>query len=227
MCLYTQCRWTIFPCQCLKIMMTSSSGNIFRVTGPLCGEFTGQRWIPLTKASDAELWYFLWSAPEESTNVACGLNKMCLYTKAAERYFPVSVWKWWWRHRVVTFSVLLALCAGNSPVNGEFPLQRPVTRSFDIFFDLRLNKRLSKRSWGWWFEMPSCLLWCHCNVMWKFMLLAATLWRYDMETLSHRWAFVRGITPVTIIYIFINHQTPICFTLFKSSVHVMAYICIT
>ena len=45
-------------------MMTSSNGNIFRVTGPLCGEFTGHRWIPRTKASDAELWYFLWSAPE-------------------------------------------------------------------------------------------------------------------------------------------------------------------
>ena len=43
-------------------MMTSSNGNIFRVTGPLCGEFTGYRWIPLTKASDAELWCFLWSA---------------------------------------------------------------------------------------------------------------------------------------------------------------------
>ena len=47
----------------LCIMMTSSNGNIFRVTGPLCGEFTGHRWIPLTKASDAELWCFLWSAP--------------------------------------------------------------------------------------------------------------------------------------------------------------------
>ena len=47
-----------------KIMMTSSNGNIFRVTGHLCGEFTGRRWIPRTKASDAELWSFLWSAPE-------------------------------------------------------------------------------------------------------------------------------------------------------------------
>ena len=45
-------------------MMTSSSGNIFRVTGQLCGEFTGPRWIPRTKASDAELWCFLWSAFE-------------------------------------------------------------------------------------------------------------------------------------------------------------------
>ena len=41
------------------------------------------------------------------------------------------------------FSVLLAFCVGNSPVTGEFSLQKPVTRSFDIFFDLRLNKRLS------------------------------------------------------------------------------------
>ena len=44
-------------------MMTSSNGNIFRVTGPLCGEFTGHLWIPRTKASDVELWCFLWSAP--------------------------------------------------------------------------------------------------------------------------------------------------------------------
>ena len=60
-------------------MMTSSNENIFRVTGPLCGEFTGP---------------------------------------------------------------------------GEFPTQRPVTRSFDVFFDLRLNKPLSKQPWGWWFETP-------------------------------------------------------------------------
>ena len=70
-------------------MMTSSNGNIFRVTGPLCGEFTGRRWIPNT--------------------------------------------------------------------------QRPVTRSFDVFCDLRLNKRLSKQPWGWWFEMPSWSLWRQCN----------------------------------------------------------------
>ena len=69
-------------------MMTSSNGNIFRVTGPLCGEFTGP---------------------------------------------------------------------------GEFPAQRPVTRSFDVFFDLRLNKPLSKQPWGWWFEMPLCSLWRQCN----------------------------------------------------------------
>ena len=47
-------------------MMTSSKGNIFRVTGLLRGEFTGDRWIPRTKTSDAELWCFLWSAPERT-----------------------------------------------------------------------------------------------------------------------------------------------------------------
>ena len=70
-------------------MMTSSNGNIFRVTGPLCGEFTGP---------------------------------------------------------------------------GESPTQRTVTRSFDVFFDLRLNKRSSKQPWGWWFETLSWSLWRHCNV---------------------------------------------------------------
>ena len=50
-----------------------------------------------------------------------------------------------------TFSTLLAICAGDSPVPGEFPAQRPVVRSFDGFCDLRLNKRLSKQWWGWWF----------------------------------------------------------------------------
>ena len=44
-----------------------------------------------------------------------------------------------------TFSALLAICAGNSPVTGEFPVQRPVTQSFDVFFDVRLNKRSSKQ----------------------------------------------------------------------------------
>ena len=61
----------------------------------------------------------------------------------------------WWRHQVKTFSALLVICAGNSPATDEFPAQNPVTRSFDVFFDLRLNIRLSKQSWCWWFETPS------------------------------------------------------------------------
>ena len=69
----------------------------------------------------------------------------------------------WWRHQMETFSSLLAICAGNSLVTGEFPAQRPVTRRLDVFFDLRLNKRLSKQWRGWWFETPSRPIWCHCN----------------------------------------------------------------
>ena len=69
-----------------------------------------------------------------------------------------------WRHQMETFSALLALCEGNSPVTGEFPSQSPVTQSFEVFFDLCLNKRLNKQSWGWWFEMPSRSLWR--TVMW-------------------------------------------------------------
>ena len=62
----------------------------------------------------------------------------------------------WWRHQMEIFSALLALCAGNSLVTSEFPVQVPVsTRSFDVSFDLRLYRRLSKQSWG--------SLWRHCN----------------------------------------------------------------
>ena len=80
----------------------------------------------------------------------------------------------WWRHQMETFSALLALCAENSPVPGEFPTQRPVTRSFDVFFDLRLNKRLSKQPWGWWFETPSWSWWRHRNDSHNFSKVLVT-----------------------------------------------------
>ena len=69
----------------------------------------------------------------------------------------------WWCHQMETFSALLALCAGNSPVTGELIAQRPVTRSSHVFFDLRLFKRLNKQSRGWWFETQSRSLWRHFN----------------------------------------------------------------
>ena len=71
----------------------------------------------------------------------------------------------WWRHQMETFSVLLALCVGNSPVLGEFPAQRSMTQSFDVFFDLHLNKRLRKQSKRRWFETPSHPLWRHCSAI--------------------------------------------------------------
>ena len=56
-----------------------------------------------------------------------------------------------------------ALCEGNPPFSGGFPSQRPVTQSFGVFFDLRLNKRLSKQLRRWWFEMQLHSLWRYCN----------------------------------------------------------------
>ena len=63
----------------LWCMMTSSNGNIFRVTGHLCGEFPGDRWIPLTKASDAELWCFLWSVGWINNREAGDLRRHCAH----------------------------------------------------------------------------------------------------------------------------------------------------
>ena len=83
-----ECQWNHF-------MMTSSNGNLFRVTGHLCREFTSHRWIPCTKASGTELWCFLWSAP---------------------------------------------------------------------------SKLLSRQWRNWWFQMPLCSLWRHCNVLLIFHL---------------------------------------------------------
>ena len=86
----TTCRGYIKRLVLLPNMMTSSNGNIFRVTDSLYGELTGHRWIPLTKASDSELWCFLSSVPEKTSKQSCG---------------------WWfetpsrslWRHRNETF----------------------------------------------------------------------------------------------------------------------------
>ena len=78
-------------------------------------------------------------------------------------WWPTFSKKSWWRHQMKTFSALLAFCAGNSPVTGESSSQRPVTQSFDVFFDLRLNKCLSKQPRRQWFETPLCSLWRHCN----------------------------------------------------------------
>ena len=72
----------------------------------------------------------------------------------------------WWHHQMETFYVLLALCQGNPPATGGFPSQRSVTRSFDTFFDLRLNQRFSKKSRRWWFETQSFSLWRHYDGKW-------------------------------------------------------------
>ena len=92
-----------------------------------------------------------------------------------------------------TFSALLALCAWNSPVTGDFPAQRPVTRSFDVFFDERLNKQLSKQTLGWWFETQSVSLWRHSNDV-KWLKLERILSRNcEKQEDALAWPFVWGI----------------------------------
>ena len=87
---------------------------------------------------------------------------------------------WWRHHQMETFSASQALCAGNSPVIGEFPSQRPVTRGFDVFLDLRLNKWLSRHSRRRWFETPSRSPWRRCNVSVNI-------------TLGHPWCASTGL----------------------------------
>ena len=68
---------------------------------------------------------------------------------------------------------------GIRPVNS--PHKWPVTRSFDVFFDLRLNKRFSKPSWGWWFETLSRPLWRHRNGY----MGHSFIWNNGMRLLIH------------------------------------------
>ena len=99
-----------------------------------------------------------------------------------------------------TFSALPTLCAGNSPVTDEFPSQRPVTWSFDVFFDLGLNKRLSKHSKRRWFETPSRSVWRHCNDM---ILLGAALKSVHIQlilTLKSGLAKYPPTAQVTLFY---------------------------
>ena len=104
------------------------------------------------------------------------------------------------RHRMETFSTLLTTCAGNSPVTGEFPSQRPVTRSLDVFFHLCLNKRLSKKSWGWWFEAIPAEFWhivaCF-NVLSSYHYANKDEWIHfqpsqQQEGISRRWILFCG-----------------------------------
>ena len=111
-----------------------------------------------------------------------------------------------------TFSALLALCAGNSPVPGDFPSQSPVLWGFDVFFNLRPNKRLSKQSWGWWFETPLCSLWRHCNVSSDMDELVCYLTQRNTQKRAtdvialYTW-------PVMLLWISLLFWTPRCLSL--------------
>ena len=104
-----------------------------------CGKWIGHPSQNVRKVE--ELWFFL--APEQTMGYLLGLGDNWRYYKGRGTYIDNP----WWRHQMETFS------AGP----GEFPAQRPLTRSFDVFFDLHLNKRLSKQSWGW------CILRRYCT----------------------------------------------------------------
>ena len=97
-----------------------------------------------------------------------------------DRKQPTKYWPWW-RHQIEAFSALLVFCAVNSPVTGEFPAQRPVTRGFDVFFDLHLNQQLSKQWRRRWFESPSRSLRRHCNA--KIHIVAGGI----VAAPSHKW----------------------------------------
>ena len=95
--------------------------------------------------------------PPEGTRASAAISLTDFSTTYSS---PLEELNWsWWHHQMETFSALLALCKGNPLVMDRFPSQRPVTRNFDVFFDLHLNKQ----SRDWWFEEPLCSLWSHCN----------------------------------------------------------------
>ena len=107
---------------------------------------------------DAVKWYKI------RININTFLQIIAARKESLNCYYSLLLWLGpWWRHQMGAFSALLALCAVNSLVPGEFPAQRPVTWSFDVSFDLRPNKRLGKQSWGWWLETPPHSLWRHRN----------------------------------------------------------------
>ena len=114
------------------------------------------------------------------------------------------------RHSMMTslngnIFALLAFCAENSPVTGEFPAQRPVTQSFDVFFDLRQNKRLSEQLWGGLFETPSRPLWRHFNAPLArdpFVLKTPNV-QYKTSSLNIAFVFLQRIHdmhPMCILY---------------------------
>ena len=95
--------------------------------------------------------------------------------------------KTWWRNQMEIF-----FASGEPPVTGEFPSQRLVTRSFDVFFDLRLNKRLSKQSRLWWYGTPLRSLWRHCYGVIHFLRQTLALWL----TIKNRRMESKGIVTI-------------------------------
>ena len=149
----------------------------------------------------------------------------CDYLCVTLSYLPPRLA--WWRHQMETFSALLALCAGNSPVTGEYPAQRPVTRSFDVYFDLSLYKRLCKLSGRWWFETPSRSWWRHRNgankppeqkgvVFWKMNKSNCNWTAWNVNDIWITSWFVKKTLPINIpIFTFVWSITFIWYQLVR------------
>ena len=103
------------------------------------------------------------------------------------------------------FSALLALCLGNSPATGEFPSQRPVTQSLDVFFDLHLNRRLRKQTWDWWFETLSRPFWRHCN---EQRLKLRQGWEITPNTFTWMWFVLHILIPMQVWLISVISSPP-------------------
>ena len=173
----------------LGIMMTSSNENIFRVTGgfpsqrPVAGSFDVFFDVHLNKHLSKQswcrwfetTWRLLWRHCDEyKQNVSKLVNciqlniSACTFENSAPRHMYDNLCHAMLLCHMMTssngniFRVTGPLC-GEFTGPGEFPTQRPVTRSFDVFFHLCLNKRLNKQQWGWWFETLSWSSWRHSN----------------------------------------------------------------
>ena len=131
----------------------------------------------------------------------------------------------WDRGRAMTFGRAFRITGhlwGES--TSGFPSQRPVTQSVCVFVDLRLNKRLSKQWWGWWFETPSRPLCRHCNDMLKKSRVAYDLRRHAYTVTVIRLAH-RGINEVAgifkriffFLYIYFNSNIMEIFSHFSNS----------
>ena len=123
----------------------------------------------------------------------------------------------WWRHQIETFFRVTGLCEGNSPVTGEFPSQRPVTRSFDVFFDLRLNRRLSKPTRRRWFETLSRSLRRHSNVWMNLYSVSLISWRKSFHLEHIVWEISKLFKFQKSSQIFLSILLPLLLTWMNSS----------
>ena len=106
----------------------------------------------------------------------------------------------WRRHPTETFPALLALCEGDSPVTSGYPSQMPVALSVDVFFDLLLNKRLSKQSRRWWFGLQR-------TVIYREWIMLIAVW-YRLRDGTIKWFFNPNVTTLlgVIVLVSFGHQ---------------------